>query len=251
MTDAARDTARSQPLEWLEDYRTQFGVSRFVGGVEGADALEADLANPTLNIQGLWSGETGPVSRNVVPAEARARLDIRLVPDQDPDAIRAALREHLDASGFEDVQIARIEAAEHPYWSDLTDPFVDAAAAAVEAAFGKPAIRSQSMSGTAPMHQVCAAHQVPMVFIGGADLHAHAHAPDESYSMATGGRAALAFAATASRPRAARAAQLVGSPIIPLIARDGQETSPSADPRSATGRDTPRRRGTPTSSRCR
>ncbi len=193
LTDAARDTARTQPLEWLDDYRTEFGVSRFVGGVDGPDALEADLANPTLNIQGLWSGETGPVSRNVVPAEAKARLDIRLVPDQDPDAIRAALREHLDASGFEDVQIARIEAAEHPYWSDLTDPFVDAAAAAVEAAFGQPAIRSQSMSGTAPMHQVCAAHQVPMVFIGGGDLHAHAHAPDESYSMATGARAALAF----------------------------------------------------------
>src|SRR6188508_2705378 len=122
LTDAARETARTQPLDWLDDYRSEFGVDRFVGGVDGPDALEADLANPTLNIQGLWSGETGPLARNVVPAEAKARLDIRLVPDQDPDAIRGALREHLDASGFEDVQISRIEAAEHPYWSDLTDP---------------------------------------------------------------------------------------------------------------------------------
>ena len=193
LTDAARETARTQPLDWLDDYRNEFGVDRFVGGVDGPDALEADLANPTLNIQGLWSGETGPVLRNVVPAEARARLDIRLVPDQDPDTIHAALREHLDATGFEDVEINRVEASEHPYWSDLADPFVDAAAAAVESAFGQPAIRSQSMSGTAPMYQVCAEHRVPMVFIGAADLHANAHAPDESYSMATGGRAALAF----------------------------------------------------------
>ena len=167
LTDAARDSARGQPPEWLDDYRTEFGIEHFVGGLDGADALEADVANPTFNIQGLWSGETGPVTRNVVPAEATARLDIRLVPDQDPDAIAAALREHLDAHGFEDVRLTRIESCERPYWSDMTDPFVDAAADAVEAAFGQPAVRIQSMSGTAPMYQVCAAHRVPLAFIGG------------------------------------------------------------------------------------
>ncbi|HEX5039625.1 MAG TPA: M20/M25/M40 family metallo-hydrolase [Candidatus Limnocylindria bacterium] len=193
LSDAARESARSWPLEWLEDYRSQFGFQRFVGGLDGADAHEADLANPTINIQGLWSGATGPVLRNVVPAEATARLDIRLVPDQDPDTIHAALREHLDASGFEDVETKRIEASERPYWSDLTHPFVDAATTAVEETFGKPAVRTQSMPGTAPMYQVCAAHGVPMVMIGGGDLHAQAHAPDESYSLATGARAALAF----------------------------------------------------------
>ena len=193
LSDAARESARGQPLEWLDDYRKEFGIRSFVGGLDGADAHEADVANPTFNIQGLWSGETGPNPRNVVPAEATARLDIRLVPDQDPDAIEAALREHLDASGFEDVQVKRIEATMRPYWSDLTDPFVDAAASAVEAAFGRPAVRSPSLSGAAPMHQVCAAHRVPMAFIGAADLHGNAHAPNESYAMATAGRAALAF----------------------------------------------------------
>ena len=115
------------------------------------------------------------------------------MPDQDPDAITGALREHLDANGFEDVQVTRIEASEHPYWSDLTDPFVDAAVGAVEAAFGQLAVRIQSAPGTAPMYQVCAAHRVPMAFIGGGDIHANAHAPDESFDMAIGGRAALAF----------------------------------------------------------
>ena len=103
LSEAARATARAQPLEWLDDYRREWGVSRFVAGLDGVNALEADVANPTTNIQGLWSGETGPLARNVVPAEAHARLDIRLVPEQDPDAIHAALRAHLDASGFADV----------------------------------------------------------------------------------------------------------------------------------------------------
>ena len=151
------------------------------------------MANPTCNIQGLWSGETGPLPRNVVPAEATARLDIRLVPDQDPATIAAELRAHLDANGFADVEIERIEASEHPYWSDLTHPFVDAVVAASETAFGKPAVRIQSLPGTAPMYQVCALHRVPMAFMGAGDLQSNAHAPDESFSMTLGRQAALAF----------------------------------------------------------
>jgi acetylornithine deacetylase/succinyl-diaminopimelate desuccinylase-like protein len=193
LTDAARDSARAQPLDWIDDYRREFGITRFVAGLDGLDALEADVANPTCNIQGLWSGETGPLARNVVPAEATARLDIRLVPDQDPATIAAELRAHLDASGFADVEIERIEASEHPYWSDLTHPFVDAVVAASETAFGKPVVRIQSLPGTAPMYQVCAAHRVPMAFMGAGDLQSNAHAPDESFSMALGRQAALAF----------------------------------------------------------
>lgn len=193
LTDAARTSARAQPLEWLDDYRSVFGVGAFVGGLDGQDALEAVVANPTFNIQGLWSGETGPSPRNIVPAEATARIDARLVPDQDPDAILDALRAHLAAGGFGDVEVRKIESSEHPYWSDMSDPFVDAAAEAVEAAFGAPAVRNVSLSGTAPMYQVCAVHRVPLAFIGGGDLHGNAHAADESFSMTTGGQAALAF----------------------------------------------------------
>lgn len=193
LTDAARATARALPLEWLDDYRSQFGIKAFVRGLDGPDVFEADLGNPTFNIQGIWSGETGPSIRNIVPAEATARIDARLVPDQDPDEIHRALRAHLDASGFGDVEVRVIESSERPYWSDLSDPFVDAAVEAVEAAFEAPAVRVVSASGTAPMYQVCAAHRVPMAFIGGGDLQGNAHAPDESFSMATGSRAALAF----------------------------------------------------------
>ena len=193
LTDAARAAARALPLEWLDDYRSEFGVRAFVGGLDGRDVFEADLGNPTFNIQGLWSGETGPSARNIVPAEATARIDARLVPDQDPEAIHRALRAHLDASGFDDVEVREIPTSERPYWSDLSDPFVDAAVEAVEAAFEAAAVRIVSASGTAPMYQVCAAHRVPMAFIGGGDLQGNAHAPDESFSIGTGSRAALAF----------------------------------------------------------
>ena len=60
---------------------------------------------PTLNLQGLWSGYIGPGDKTMTPAEAHARLDIRIVPDQQPADIVAAVRAHLDGHGFADVEI--------------------------------------------------------------------------------------------------------------------------------------------------
>ena len=194
LTDAARDTARTQPLEWLDDYRSRVRrqpIRRRGGRPRCARGgpRESDAQHP-----GSLVGRDRPglAQRRAGGGEGQARHP----PRAGPGPRRHPWRRFASTSTRADSRTSRSRGSrqhEHPYWSDLTDPFVDAAAAAVEAAFGEPAIRSQSMSGTAPMHQVCAAHQVPMVFIGGGDLHAHAHAPDESYSMATGARAALAF----------------------------------------------------------
>ena len=137
----------------------------------------------TCNIQGLWSGYTGPGGNTIVPAEAHARLDMRIIPDQDPAEILAALRAHLDANGFEDIEIRTFEGAEPSYWSPIDDPIVDAAASVSEAVFGKGALRYVSMSGIVPMYQVCARDGVPMTTLGAAGEDCRAHAPDENYPL--------------------------------------------------------------------
>ncbi len=57
---------------------------------------------PALNINGFHAGYGGPGSKTVLPAEAGAKLDIRLVPDQDPQKVLAGLRGHLNQHGFGD-----------------------------------------------------------------------------------------------------------------------------------------------------
>jgi acetylornithine deacetylase/succinyl-diaminopimelate desuccinylase-like protein len=171
------------PTEDLEAIKAEYGVSDFVGGREGTAAWQADAFAVTCNIQGLWSGYTGPGGNTIVPAEAHARLDMRIIPDQDPAAVLAALRDHLDSHGFEDIKTQTFEGAEPAYWSDIEDPIVDAAAEASEAVFGKGALRYVSMSGIVPMHQVCARHGVPMTTLGGATEDCRAHAPDENYPL--------------------------------------------------------------------
>jgi acetylornithine deacetylase/succinyl-diaminopimelate desuccinylase-like protein len=172
------------PTEDLDAIKTEYGVSAFIGGREGTAAWQADAFAVTCNIQGLWSGYTGPGGNTIVPAEAHARLDMRIIPDQDPAAVLAALRAHLDAQDFADVELRTFEGAEPAYWSDIGDPIVDAAAEASEAVFGKAALRYVSMSGIVPMFQVCARHGVPMTTLGGATEDCRAHAPDENYPLA-------------------------------------------------------------------
>jgi acetylornithine deacetylase/succinyl-diaminopimelate desuccinylase-like protein len=187
--DAVRRASDSQiahlrdnvPFEEAE-LKAIYGAREFVAARSGLDAQIAQIFEPTCNLAGIWSGWTGPGSKTITPAVAHAKLDFRLVPEQAPSEIRRVLREHLDRHGFTDVEIADL-GHEHPYWTPIDAPIVEAAARAAEEIFRAPAVRQFSSPGTAPMYEVCAAGAVPMVAIGCGDHHARAHAPDESVSL--------------------------------------------------------------------
>lgn len=190
---AAREAVRALPVESLEEVRAAYGVDAFIGGVEGADAQEVLAFEPTANIQGLWSGFTGPGVKTVLPAEAHARLDLRLVPDQTPDNAIAALRRHLTARGFADVEVRVVE-GEAPYWSPVDDAVALAAIRVSEDVAGKRAVVSPSMPGTAPMYEVCARDRVPAVSLGAGRNDCMAHAPNENYRVSDAADAARMMA---------------------------------------------------------
>ncbi len=177
------------PADAVDEIRREYGVTRLLGGLDGAEAIRAMTFAPTLNIQGLWSGFIGPGDKTITPAEAHARLDIRIVPDQDPEAIVAALRAHLAARGFDDIEVVA-EQGERAYWTAADDPLLDAAARVSEAMFGLPSIRYVSMPGTAPMWQVCGRDKVPSTSLGGGSADCRAHAPDENVRLDYAAKAA-------------------------------------------------------------
>ena len=175
------DALRKVPFEEAE-LKDIYGARRFVGDVTGFDAQVAQLFRPTCNIAGISSGWTGPGAKTITPAEARVKIDMRLVPNQDPERIEAALRAHLDARGFGDVSITRL-GSDHPHWTPVSDPLVDAADRAVAQVFGSPGLRVLSSAGTAPMHQVCAPFGIPMVSFGFSHPKSRVHAPDENVRL--------------------------------------------------------------------
>jgi acetylornithine deacetylase/succinyl-diaminopimelate desuccinylase-like protein len=196
------------PTHRLDDIRREFKIDRFVGGLDGADAFRTMTFAPTLNIQGLWSGFIGPGDKTITPAEAHARLDIRIVPDQDPDEIVANLRRHLELAGFGDVEV-RKEESERAWWTPVEHPLVVAAGRASEAVVGRPTTYYVSMSGTVPMYQVCATHRVPATSLGAARDDCHAHAPDENVRIED--------LATATRIMARFVDEFVRLPQVPRV----------------------------------
>ena len=177
------------PPDVVDEIRAEYKVSRLIGGLDGTAAIRAMTFAPTLNIQGLWSGFIGPGDKTITPAEAHARLDIRIVPDQDPADIVAALRAHLDRGGFSDIAIVG-EESEPAYWTSADDPMLDAATRVSESVFDMPSVRYVSMPGVAPMWQVCGRDKIPMTSLGGGTWDCRAHAPDENVHLGYAAKAA-------------------------------------------------------------
>lgn len=81
------------------------GVSHWVHDVGWREALELLMSRPTVNIEGLVGGYTGPGGKTVLPGRAVAKIDMRLVPDMTAAESLAALKAHLAKHGFGDIEV--------------------------------------------------------------------------------------------------------------------------------------------------
>ena len=83
----------------------QLGVSHWIHDADWQQALEMLVANPTVNIEGLVGGYTGPGGKTILPHKAVAKMDLRLVPDMKAADALAALKAHLAKGGFGDIEV--------------------------------------------------------------------------------------------------------------------------------------------------
>src|SRR5204863_7143368 len=85
--------------------KKQLSVEHWVHDVNYEQALELLQSRPTVNIEGLVGGYTGPGGKTILPNRAAAKLDLRLVPDMKADEALAALKAHLAKHGFSDIEV--------------------------------------------------------------------------------------------------------------------------------------------------
>jgi acetylornithine deacetylase/succinyl-diaminopimelate desuccinylase-like protein len=88
--------------------KKQLSVERWARDADFRTSLERLVGRPTVNIEGLVAGYTGPGGMTILPHKAVAKLDIRLVPDMRADEALAAVRAHLDKRGFKDIEVRRL-----------------------------------------------------------------------------------------------------------------------------------------------
>ena len=80
-------------------------MERWVHDVQWQEALELLTSRPTVNIEGLVGGYTGPGGKTILPGKAVAKIDMRLVPDMTAAEALAALKAHLAKHGFADIDV--------------------------------------------------------------------------------------------------------------------------------------------------
>lgn len=171
------EIARSLPFD-EDEFTSVFGVKGFLGGKTG-DAAHYDLLfMPTCTVAGFFSGYTGPGSKTVLPRRATAKVDFRMVPDQDPHEIATLVGRHFAAHGFEDVS-SHLLGGERAYRSDLDDPFIRLVARVAGEATGREVLLTPTTAGTGPMYPVGRTLGVPIVSLGGGYWGSRAHAPNE------------------------------------------------------------------------
>ena len=168
---------RSQPYE-AEAVKRDLGITRFIGGMGVEEAKRALVNKPTCTICGLYSGYTGKGSKTVLPSEALAKIDFRLVPDQDPKDLHEKLTRHLAKHGYRDVKVTYSEGEKAKRTSHKAPISVAAQQAAAEV-FGVKPVVTVSSAGTGPMYLF----EAPCVAIGGGNPFSHAHAPNENLRL--------------------------------------------------------------------
>lgn len=85
--------------------KKQFSVPHWIDDLSWLAANERLVSQPTVNIQGLVGGYTGPGGKTVLPHRAEAKIDLRLVPDMTKDAAVKALKAHLARRGYGDIEV--------------------------------------------------------------------------------------------------------------------------------------------------
>lgn len=177
----SRRAADAVPFEEAA-IRESFGIPRFINGLTGSEVVRRYLFAPTCTICGLESGYTGEGAKTVLPSDARAKIDLRLVPDLTPELVERLLREHLDRRGFEDIEI-RVLGGEPPARSPVDSGIATAARAAAEAVFRTAPVIYPNMAGSGPMYHLCDRFGIPAVGAGCGDAQSNVHAPNESITV--------------------------------------------------------------------
>jgi acetylornithine deacetylase/succinyl-diaminopimelate desuccinylase-like protein len=166
---------------WLDEA----GHSRAAVGEAGFSTLERIWARPTAEINGMWGGHTGPGGKTIIPSEAHAKLSFRLVANQEPADVAAALREYVaqrTPPGIE-ATVTITEPGVRACFSPVDHPAVAAARRAMSMAFGQDVLFTRE-GGSGPEADLAAILGAPLVFLGVALDSDRIHAPNERVEMA-------------------------------------------------------------------
>jgi acetylornithine deacetylase/succinyl-diaminopimelate desuccinylase-like protein len=193
LTEPEREAIRELP-DVDDALRREFEI----GGSEGPEGLSLSLMRPALNVRGIQSGQIGAAAANTIPTTASISIDFRLVPDQSPRAVRAAVEAFLRAKGWTIVaaepdaairranrRIVRLdwEPGYPALRSDISSPAAKAVLAAAREAARGPVASLPMMGGSVPIYLVADLFKQPVIGLPIVNHDNSQHAADENLRL--------------------------------------------------------------------
>lgn len=156
-------------------------------GEAGYSTLERLWMRPTLDVNGMWGGYTGPGSKTVIPNEAFAKLTMRLVPGQTPQRAKQAVIDHLRAHlpSFATLDIYADRGDGGAYAVPPDHPLLGAAVAALEQTTGQTPLKVR-IGASLPLTEIVQRTLgIDTVMFSFAIADENFHAPNEFFRLSS------------------------------------------------------------------
>lgn len=182
LTETERAAYAALPFD-NEEFRAGLNVPG-LSGETGYSPLEQRTARPTLEVNGMLCGYTGPGAKTVLPSKAMAKISCRLVPNQDPKKIAELLEKHVRSLCSPNVE-CEITARHggHPWITPPDHPALEAAAVAVRAVYGKDPVRVREGGSIPIVVDFQNILGLPGILLGFGLNDENLHAPDEHFRI--------------------------------------------------------------------
>ncbi len=158
------------------------GIDKFLLNMSDREAVSKIVYGSSCNICGILSGYTGEGSKTVLPSTAMAKVDFRLVPNQDPHRIYELLKTHLKKHEFSDIEVELMG----PLWpakTSFNEEIVTTVRESMDHVYDEKTVVYPTMSGSGPMWLFTDVLRIPTVSLGVGDAESHTHGPNESIDL--------------------------------------------------------------------
>ncbi|HEL1717433.1 TPA: M20/M25/M40 family metallo-hydrolase [Streptococcus suis] len=150
---------------------------------ERREFLKRLYFEPSITIEGLSTGYLGQGVKTIIPAQASAKMEVRLVPGLEPHDVLDKIRQHLNKHGFDKVEVV-FTLGEMSYRSDMSHPAIVNVIELAKKLTPEGVAVLPTSPGTGPMHTVFHALGVPIAGFGLGNANSRDHAGDENVSIA-------------------------------------------------------------------
>ena len=148
---------------------------------EAATFYARTQTEPNLNICGFQGGYSGEGMKTVIPGAVRAKVDFRLVVDQDPHKLFEDVRAFLAREGFGDIEVRKLATFE-PSKTPADHPLIQKVIRAIGWEGQKPVVYP-NFGGSVPDTVFTKDLGVPSVWLPLANADSNSHAPDENLRL--------------------------------------------------------------------